>query len=53
MLQLFQMYQDGHLPCQGGVTDQPYKVLRAFQVIAERRNFNAEKRNTRGKKASR
>lgn len=51
MLQLYGYYQDGHLPVSGGMTDQPYKVMRAFQVINERRNFNAEKR--RGKKTAR
>jgi len=51
MLQLFASYQDGHLPIAGGAADQPYKVMRAFQVIAERRAHNAEKQN--GKKTPR
>lgn len=53
MLQLFGMYQEGHLPTQGGAADQPYKILRAFQIIAERRAYNAEKRAPRGKKTPR
>jgi len=50
LLQLYQAYLDGHLPCAGGITDQPAKFMQAFAVIAERRALNA-KRSKRGAKA--
>lgn len=54
MLQLFAAYQDGHLPASGGVTDQPHKIMQAFNVIAARRSHNAEKKaKQRGKKTPR
>lgn len=52
MLQLFGHFRDGHLPVSGGTAEQPYKIMRAFQIIAERRALNAEIRQ-RGKKTSR
>lgn len=52
MLQLFSFYQNGHLPQSGGISEQPYKIMRALQIIGERKALNAERR-TRGKKAPR
>jgi hypothetical protein len=53
MLQLFNGYRDGHLPMAGGMIDQPFKFLQAFNIIAARQAENARKKVNRGKKTPR
>lgn len=52
-LQFYGYFDQGHLPSEGGVADQPYKLMQAFSVIAARRARNAQQKAKRGKKTPR
>jgi hypothetical protein len=45
VFELYQHYQSGHLPTQGGVFNQPSWLMAAFAIIAENaHNDEAPKR---------
>ncbi|QPJ61702.1 MAG: hypothetical protein G3M70_07305 [Candidatus Nitronauta litoralis] len=57
MMRYFKHYQNGFLPTQGGITDQPNILMRAFEIldsiVAEHREEEAERERQRAKRNGR